>query len=346
MKKTWTEQAIAKLKKFGKKNKVCKFFAKLAIYIVVAVHALVFYAMGNAKRFGGVAVVWLLFVVSCSFALPGNVESTFAMAGANEFGENPASDRENEIQAILAGEEAVLDDNDVIDGYEDAQISNANVDVYSIEDILDEDTAAVQTKSKEELDVSSIVLNKDDWKLILINKHHPVPDGYEFELGTIKGNMKCDARILDSLLQMMQAAKEDGIDLMVCSPYRDLNRQKVLFERKIKAYMNKGLSYLEAYQVSSQAVTVPGASEHQIGLALDIVCNTYQSLNDGFGETEAGKWLYDNAYQFGFIQRYPQGKEYITGIMYEPWHYRYVGVEAATIIKQNDITLEELVEGL
>lgn len=346
MKKTWTEQAIVKLKKFGKKNKVCKLLAMLAIYIVVAVHALIFYAIGNAKRFGGIAVVWLLFVVSCSFALPGSVETTFAMTGTEELGEASASDRENEIQAILDGEEALLDDNDVIDGYEDAQLNNSDVDLYSIEDILDKDTTVQAKTEGQEVDVNSIVLNKDDWKLILINKHHPVPEGYEFELGTIKGNMKCDARILDSLLQMMQAAKKDGVDLVVCSPYRDLNRQKVLFERKIKAYMDKGLSYLEAYQVSSQAVTVPGASEHQIGLALDIVCNTYQSLNDGFGETEAGKWLYENAYQFGFIQRYPQGKEYITGIMYEPWHYRYVGVEAATIIKQKNITLEELVEGL
>ena len=91
-------------------------------------------------------------------------------------------------------------------------------------------------------------------------------------------------------------------------------------------------------------VTVPGASEHQIGLALDIVCSTYMSLDEGFGDTEAGKWLAENSCRFGFILRYPKGKEYITGIEYEPWHFRYVGVKAAEVITKQGITLEEFWE--
>ena len=106
------------------------------------------------------------------------------------------------------------------------------------------------------------------------------------------------------------------------------------------------MSYIEAYRLSSQAVTVPGASEHQIGLALDIICNEYTSLTEGFGDTEAGKWLAENSYRYGFILRYPKGKEYITGIEYEPWHFRYVGVEAATVITKAGITLEEFWEDL
>ena len=91
---------------------------------------------------------------------------------------------------------------------------------------------------------------------------------------------------------------------------------------------------------------MPGSSEHQIGLSLDIVCNSYQSLDEGFGDTEAGIWLREHCAEFGFILRYPKGKEYITGIEFEPWHFRYVGVDAATIIMSREITLEEFVEEL
>ena len=89
---------------------------------------------------------------------------------------------------------------------------------------------------------------------------------------------------------------------------------------------------------------VPGASEHQIGLALDIVCNSYMSLDEGFGDTKAGKWLAANSCRYGFILRYPKGKEDITGIEYEPWHFRYVGKAAAPVIMEQGITLEEFWE--
>ena len=105
--------------------------------------------------------------------------------------------------------------------------------------------------------------------------------------------------------------------------------------------MNKGMSYLDAYKVASQAVTLPGASEHQVGLAIDIVCDTYQLLDEGFGNTDAGIWLSEHCSEYGFILRYPAGKENITGIEYEPWHFRYVGPDAADVIAKHKITLEE-----
>ena len=143
---------------------------------------------------------------------------------------------------------------------------------------------------------------------------------------------------------MIQAAQEEGVVLEIQSPYRDLQYQRWLFNRKISMYMQQGLSYIEAYQVSSQAVTVPNASEHQIGLSLDILTNNYFSLDEGFANTAAGKWLAANSYKYGFILRYPKGKEDITCIEYEPWHFRYVGVEAATVITKKGITLEEFWE--
>ena len=140
---------------------------------------------------------------------------------------------------------------------------------------------------------------------------------------------------------MMQTAKAEGINLEICSPYRDLNRQEFLFNKKIKNYMGQGMSYMEAYKVASQTVTVPGASEHQIGLALDIFCDTYKYLDEGFGETEAGIWLAAHCHEYGFTLRYPAEKEYITSIEYEPWHFRYVGREAAAVMQEEDICLEE-----
>ena len=184
----------------------------------------------------------------------------------------------------------------------------------------------------------------DNWRLILVNKQNSIPEDYTFQVDKIQGRMQCDERILDDLLDMLYAAKDDGVSLVVCSSYRDLDYQKMLFNRKIKRYMNRGMSYIEAYQLSGQAVTVPGTSEHEIGLALDIVCNSYQTLDAGFGDTKAGKWLAENSSRFGFVLRYPKGKEKITGIEYEPWHFRYVGKAAAPVMTEQGITLEEFWE--
>ena len=228
---------------------------------------------------------------------------------------------------------------------------------YSTSDILDYNqdrlSAGETAGEKERQEVSEedkvYEFSEDDWRLILINKQHSIPDGYEEEvplgnISTMKGIMHCDERIIDDLLDMIQAAKDDGVTLAICSPYRDLQYQEMLFGRKITKYMKRGLSYMEAYQLASQAVTVPNASEHQIGLALDIVTDTYVALNEGFAKTAAGKWLAENSCKYGFILRYPQGKEDITGIEYEPWHFRYVGVEAATLMTEQGITLEEFWE--
>ena len=202
----------------------------------------------------------------------------------------------------------------------------------------------MKSTNSQPQNVDTPEFSREDWKLILINKQHSIPEDYTFELETIIGDKKCDGRIIDDLLDMLQAAKEDNVNLTICSPYRDENRQEYLFNRKINRYMNRGMSYLEAYQLSSQVVMVPGASEHQIGLALDIVCDTYIELDEGFGETDAGKWLAENSCKYGFILRYPKGKEYITLVEYEPWHFRYVGVDAAMIITEQGITLEEFWE--
>lgn len=252
---------------------------------------------------------------------------------------------EVELEEEMSGDYVLLDDDEILNSYENGELSYiSDSEMMSAEDILSSNSIDEIQKPEEETELS-----KDDWRLILINKQHSIPEDYTFTLGSIKtakGTMKCDERIIPDLLKMLQAAKDDGINLQISSPYRDDNRQEYLFDKKIKEYMKQGMSYMDAYALSSQTVMVPGASEHQIGLALDIVCDSYIYLNSGFGETDAGKWLAENSYEYGFILRYPEGKEYITGVEYEPWHFRYVGTEAATIITSEDLTLEEFVDSL
>lgn len=185
---------------------------------------------------------------------------------------------------------------------------------------------------------------EEDWKLMLISKREPVPLDYTFELGMIQGEIRADIRILEEANEMLKEARKEGIFLVICSPYRDYDRQEMLFNQKVKSYMEQGMSFMEAYIQSSHTIAVPGASEHQVGLALDIVCSTHYRLDEAFGDTEAGKWLAENSYQYGFILRYPKDKEEITGIEYEPWHFRYVGKEAAKEMTEQKLTLEEYVE--
>lgn len=208
-----------------------------------------------------------------------------------------------------------------------------------------DDKETVQPIETSEVDYSEFRV--DDWRLILVNKQHPIPDDYELKLGSIstsRGRMKCDQRIISDLNKMLEDAKEDGINLVICSPYRPSSRQDYLFDKKVKSYIKQGNSYMDAYYLTAQAVTIPGASEHEIGLALDIISDKYSGLNEGFGASEAGIWLEKHCTEYGFIIRYPLGKESITGIEFEPWHFRYVGKKAANVMKEQNLCLEEFTE--
>ncbi len=182
---------------------------------------------------------------------------------------------------------------------------------------------------------------EDDWSLILINKDHQIPADYSFELATITDSVTADVRCAGALVDMIKDAKHEGINLYVLSPYRDIERQTYVFNRKVDSLMAEGHDYNEAYKLAAQVVAPPGTSEHQIGLAFDFVTDGYWKLDQGFAYTDGGKWLAEHAREYGFILRYPKGKEDITTIEFEPWHYRYVGVEAAKEIERLGLTLEE-----
>lgn len=344
MKRTWKDNIIHKYRRTVDKRHYLKLPLSVALFFVAFFYDFMVFFAHNKKRFSSMVAVMLFSIISSSFAFPGMQEEQ-ALAAENESEWAEIQENYDYVPVELGiSQDEVLDDEDVIIGYDNEELNvQDEIDQFTLDDILEANELS-RGMSKQE-DYGS-ELSADDWQLVLVNKQHPVPEDYTFTLGTITGSMKCDVRIIDELMAMLEAAKADGINLMICSPYRDYNRQTVLFNRKIDYYMNKGYSYMEAYKIASITVTVPGASEHQIGLALDIVSNTYTSLDTGFGETDAGIWLREHGYEYGFILRYPLGKEYITGIQYEPWHYRYVGKEAATAIMKQGITLEEFLEDL
>jgi D-alanyl-D-alanine carboxypeptidase len=180
--------------------------------------------------------------------------------------------------------------------------------------------------------------------LALVNKMVALPDNYNptdlvkpnvsFSFGneTIeKSLMRKEAAL--ALEKMFTEAKASGIELYAVSGYRSYDRQQILFDAEVKK---------SGEEKAAQVVAVPGNSEHQSGLAMDISAKSANlSLTESFGETNEGKWLAANAHKYGFILRYPKGKETITGYQYEPWHFRYVGVDAAQTIFEKNITLEE-----
>ncbi len=185
--------------------------------------------------------------------------------------------------------------------------------------------------------------NEGDWRLVLVNKTHRLASNMEIETRQIQGE-EVDARVYDSLVQMLEDGERDSDrEFLVCSGYRSVDLQKELFENKIQRVMaaDTSLTYDEAYEIAATVVAIPGASEHNTGLTVDICAVDFQMLIEEYEETDEAQWLRENCYRYGFILRYPKGKEDVTGIIYEPWHFRYVGVEAATEIMQRGITLEE-----
>jgi len=181
-----------------------------------------------------------------------------------------------------------------------------------------------------------------DWNLILVNKDNPLEADIECKLKDY-GGFDVDVRIYDELDAMFKAANEDGINLLMASGYRNFNTQTYLYEKKINYYKRLGYSLSEATEIASMKVTPPLTSEHETGLAVDIVSYSHNCTDSDFGDSDAGIWLKEHSFEYGFILRYPEGKEDITKIQYEPWHFRYVGKEAAEFIYINNLTFEEFV---
>lgn len=185
----------------------------------------------------------------------------------------------------------------------------------------------------------------DDWMLTLVNADNPLTNDYSPKLKSLTSGHKFDERAIDQLNAMLSAMRAQGLSPVVCSAYRTVEYQRTLFNNQVERQMTKGLSREQAEIEARKSVAYPGTSEHNLGLAADIVSINYQLLNDAQADTPEMKWLFEHCHEYGFILRYPKDKTDITGIIYEPWHFRYVGKETATEIMESDLCLEEYLAG-
>ena len=184
-----------------------------------------------------------------------------------------------------------------------------------------------------------VISASEEWNLIVVNRWNKIQEDYSVTLTELSNGQKVDSKIYPNLQEMFDAMRAEGIYPVVREGYRTAEEQQVILDERIQRYRNEGYSNSRAERIAKEWVAVPGTSEHQLGIAVDINADKSRSTND-----EVYQWLAENAYKYGFNLRYPQGKEDITGGAYEPWHYRYVGTEAALEIYQNQICLEEYME--
>lgn len=186
--------------------------------------------------------------------------------------------------------------------------------------------------------------NDDDWSLVLINSESPLDTSYAPSLTKITDEYSVDSRIADDTKKMFQDAADAGMSLNIVSAYCDNETLKESFNNEMLNWIYQGEAPLDAYDKTKQSVALPGTSEHATGLAMDITSSDYLGTDDEEENTDEAKWLKANCANYGYILRYPAEKSDITGVGYEPWHFRYVGKTAAKEIMEQGITLEEYLE--
>lgn len=187
---------------------------------------------------------------------------------------------------------------------------------------------------------TTVFVNPQDenWQLLLVNKSHKLPDDYRPNISPIIDgqSVKADSRIKDAFSSMYQAAKQNGIILTPYSAYISRDRQNDAYNNRLNYFASTGLSAEDAKKKTEMQILPGGFSESTLGLSVDII-----NTSTDFASTNEYHWLTENAHNYGFILRYPENKTEITGMTFAPWHWRFVGNDAAKIIKEQDICLEE-----
>ena len=234
MEKTTEEKARAKLLKFGKKNRWNRAVAVSLLFLVMLFFRVCNYCKNNGKRFAVMAGTFFLFAVYSSFSFPAFITEDAGNDYELKNAETADISLAEEKEPDMAGLE-LLEDEDVLEQSDYNSISHgyALVDKYDASDILraseeivSENARETGTGSDARETTEQQEFRSDDWRLVLINKQNSIPEDYTFQLGTIRGSMQCDKRILEDLLAMLEAAEEDGVNLTICSPYRDLEYQQ------------------------------------------------------------------------------------------------------------------------
>ena len=214
--------------------------------------------------------------------------------------------------------------------------------------LLVQGTPAQAAESSEEMhlavEAATTPAGVEEWQMLLVNGDNPLPEDFTVELAPLENGMKADKRIYADLTAMLKDCRAAGLKPKICSAYRDAATQTRLHKNKIARLRAAGFGREEAEREAARWVAAPGTSEHQIGLALDLVSESYQILDEKQAETPEQQWLMAHSWEYGFILRYPTDKSEITGIGYEPWHYRYVGRPLAAAIYESGLCLEEYLE--
>lgn len=260
--------------------------------------------------------IWIICLAAAALLLGAGIQIALALHSAARDRAAAGELLQNAVQyAVLASDEAA-----------------ANAEAMELSRQASFAQKAENARALERLDI-----------LLLVNRENPVPEDYETELQDIGNQQRLDVRCADALLQMLEDCRAAGNHPYVCSAYRTQAMQQQLYDNKILRLMIYGESPEEAPELAARSVAVPGTSEHQLGLAVDIIDELYTRLDAGQEDTSTQQWLMENSWRYGFILRYPNGSTDITGIIYEPWHYRYVGEEFAKEIYELDVTLEEYI---
>ena len=251
---------------------------------------------------------------------PGQAPGEEAAAGATQ----PAASEKPALSAETAAE-VEPEESSENSGAQSAAYTKVQEDGQSVSDAVVPDGGRIYSEKE----------------LLLINPWHLLPEDYEPELENVEYGHKMDVCAAEHLRDMLADCREEGLSPLICSSFRERSKQERLFENDVRKYMYSGMTEEEAREETARNVAVPGSSEHEAGLAVDIVYAGRQILDEEQENNETQQWLMEHCWEYGFILRYPYDKQEITGITYEPWHYRYVGFEAAEKIMSKGICLEE-----
>ena len=209
------------------------------------------------------------------------------------------------------------------------------------------------TRGQTEIDGVNHFFTSAGLPILMVNPQNYVPEGYTPDLVNIDNTklaytgLQVERSCYDALIEMMTDCNElSGARVYIVSAYRTLARQTRNYNNKVAYWKERGYGEAAAKKKAATSVAIPGTSEHQLGLAVDIVDTRSWTLNGSQASFAGQQWLMTHCWEYGFILRYPEGKSDITGIIYEPWHYRYVGKEVAAELQQSGLTLEEYIAGL
>ncbi len=201
--------------------------------------------------------------------------------------------------------------------------------------------ASFQNNNSELSKEAKEIYERNKSLLILVNTESPLPDSYEFSKHTLNSGFVIDEQAYADFYRLTRACNDANLHYNIISAYRDRETQQGIIDRNVNEFMQSGLSEAEAREKTYETVQRVGCSEHETGLSLDLVDENIFSLTEDLETNPTVKWFMENCSEYGFILRYPKEKVDVTGINYEPWHFRYVGQEAARFMNEHNLTLEE-----